>query len=646
VKARHAAVLCVAVSLIAGTDAAAAPLVFGPCTGTPDYECATLPVPLDPTGAEPGTLGLEVRRLVETREGSEVLVALGGGPGQSSTEFVDDFAGVLAEGLEDRQLVVLDQRGTGASGALDCPALDGAPAAGSAALLRPHVGRCGEQLGAGRRFFTTSEVVEDLEVLRLGLGVGRLSIFGISYGSYVAQRYARRHPGAVDRMVLDSPVAQDQGGPFDRTSYEAVPRVLRRLCSGGRCRAITRSPVADLRRLARRLPLRGRVFDGRGRPRRIVLASQAELFDLLVSSDFSPPLRAALPAAVRAAVRGDRAPLLRLLAIDTGTSDPSQFDEQNEDPRDFSNALFFATTCQEKPLPWGSADAPLAERRARRDAALAALPAGAFAPFGRAAADSTQLGTALCERWPATSVAAVPAPGRIEARALILSGLADLRTPTAEARRTSGLISDPSLVTVADGPHSLVSSRLPCVQVALTRFFRDEAVGNPCAGKRVRGLAPPLTPPAPLRLRDVGRRGLRGAGARVVAGVLATLRDATRLVGAQGPLDAPFRFGGLRAGSVCAGPGTVDGQGPRSLLIRLRRTVHIPGLRLSGRASVRGRALTSLRLSGRGDLRLRGRRVTGQWNGRAVAVRARRAALQMPRAPVARALATARPRRC
>lgn len=645
-KAWTSVVVATVALLTPAVDARAAPLAFAPCQGSPDYECATLEVPLDPAGAAPGALHLAVRRLVETRDERDVLVALGGGPGQGSTGFVDAFADVLAEGLEGRQLVVLDLRGTGGSGALGCAALDDAPGAASAAALIPRIGRCGEQLGDQRRFYTTTESVADLEQLRLGLGVSRLSIFGISYGSYVAQRYARRYPGAIDRLVLDSPVAQDQGGAFDRTSYEAVARVLRGLCAGGRCRRITSSAVADLERVVRRLPLRGRVFSSRGRALRFSLKSQAELFDLLVSSDFSPALRAALPAALRAASRGDAAPLLRLLAIDTGTSDARQFDAENEDPTDFSNAVFFATTCQEKPLPWGVPDAPLAGRRAQRRSALGQLGAEAFAPFGRAAADSTQLGTSLCERWPATRAAPVPEPGTIDARALVLSGLADLRTPTAEARRTAARITDASLVTVIDGPHSLVSSRLPCVEVAFTRFFLDEAVGNPCAGVRTPKLRPPLTPLPGA----VPRRGLRGEGTRVVAGALATLEDAARLVAAQGELDAPFRFGGLRGGSVCARPGIATGSGARELLILLGRTVHVRGLRLSGRAAVVGRTLTRLHLSApghaRGELSLRGRRIQGHWHGQAVGVRVSRAALRMPDAPVARALPTVRPTRC
>lgn len=644
----RAGLICALALLAVGADAPAAPLEFAPCTGTPDYECATLGVPLDATGGEPGALRLHVRRLVETRDAEEVLVALAGGPGQSSTRFIDDFAGVLAEGLENRQLVVLDQRGTGDSGALECEALDGFPPAATVGALLSRVGRCGDQLGDSRRFYTTTEAVEDLEALRRELGVARMSVFGISYGSYVAQRYARRFPTGVDRLVLDSPVAQDQGGPFDLSSYQAVRGVLGRLCSRGRCRGVTRSPVADLRRLARRLtrrPLRARVYDARGRARTLRLGSQAELFDLLVSSDFSPVLRGFLPAAVRAAVQGDGAPLLRLLAIDRGLSDPRQFDEHNEDPREFSNALFFTTTCQEKPLPWGTADTPLSEREPRRAAALAAVFARAFSPFGPLAADSTQLGTALCERWPPIRVAPVPDPGPIDAPALILSGGADLRTPTDEARRTAALIADPSLVAVPHAPHSLVSSRLGCVQEALTRFFAERAVGNPCAGAVPRALRAAPAPLAPRRLTDVAVGALRGRGARAVAAALATLRDAVRTAAVQGLIDRPLAFGGLRGGSICARPGP-PAAGSRSLVVVLERAAYVPGLALSGRVIVHGRSMVRVRLAfaGRasGALRLRGRSLSGRLGGRRVTVRVPAAGLLTTRAPVARSVAPGR----
>jgi pimeloyl-ACP methyl ester carboxylesterase len=655
VRVPPAGLICALALLAPGAPASAAPLQFHPCTGTPDYECATLDVPLDPTGGHLDRLRLHVRRLVETREAEEVLVALAGGPGQSSTRFVDDFADVLAEGLENRQLVVLDQRGTGHSGPLDCRALESVPPTATVEALLPRVGRCGRQLGDTRRFFTTTEVVEDLEALRIGLGVERLSIFGISYGSYVAQRYARRYPARVDRLVLDSPVAQDQGGAFDRSSYSAVGPVLRRLCAARRCRGITRDPVADLRVLVGKLregPLRGRVFDSRGRARALRLRAQEELFDLLVSSDFSPVMRGALPAALRSAVRGDEAPLLRLLAIDNGTADSREFDEQNEDPAEFSNALFFATTCQEKPLPWGAPDASLSRRRARRQAALAELPSDAFFPFGAGAADSTQLGTVVCERWPSTRVVPVPDPGPIDAPALVLSGLMDLRTPAAEARRTAALISDASLVTVPGAGHSLVSSRLGCVQTALTRFFADQAVGNPCAGPPSRALAPDLAPLAPRRLERRPQARLRGHGARLASAVLDTLRDAVRMVAAQGLLDRGFTFGGLRGGSACARPGEAGGLGRRSLVLEFDGYAYVPGLEATGRAAIRAGKIVRMSLASsgrralRGRLQLHGRRLSGRMGRRRVAVRVPRPALSVTSPAVAASLAPEGWRRC
>ena len=643
-RAPFAALTCALLWLAFAAEAGAAPLQFEPCTGTPDYECAYLDVPLDPTGAASGALRLHVRRLTETRDGDEVLVALAGGPGQGSTDFIEDFAGVLAEGLENRQLVVLDTRGTGRSGALGCDALKNvSPAASARELLAP-VGRCGRQLGESRRYYTTTEVVEDLEVLRAALEVPRISVFGISYGSYVAQRYARRFPAQVDRLVLDSPVAQDQGGAFDLSSYATVGRVLRELCAHGRCRGITRDPVADLKRLLGRFragPLRATVYNSRGRPRRLRLRAQAELFDLIVSSDFSTALRSALPAAIRSAAHGDGAPLLRLLAIDNGTNDPREFDEQNEDPEEFSNALFFATTCQEKPTPWDSPEAPVAGRRAKRAAAIADLPAGAFAPFGRAAADSTQLGTRFCERWPATDVAPVPEPGPIDAPALVLSGRTDLRTPLAEARRTAARISDASLVVVPGAGHSLVSSRIACVQTALTRFFAESAVGNPCAGSPARAVVQELAPLAPSDLRGIRGRGL---AAKLTAAALLTLRDGGRVAATRGLLDAAFSFGGLRGGRVCARPGGAEASGRRPLVLVLGRATYVPGVSVSGRATVRGQRIVraSVTLSRGssllGTLRLRGRRITGRLGNRRISEDVVAGRLRVPQLIIAASL--------
>ena len=555
-------------------------------------------------------MALEVRRLTETREGAGVLVALAGGPGQGASEFVDDFAGILAEGLVDRQLIVLDQRGTGHSGALSCPALDATAETLSLPALTTRAGRCAEQLGPRRRFYTTTEVVADLEALRAALGAERMALFGVSYGAYVAQRYARAYPARVDRLVLDSPVAQDQGGPFDASSYTAAARALRALC-GRRC-------VDDVAALIRRLPLKGTAYDARGRPHPVRLDSAASLFDLFVSGDFSPSLRAALPAAIGAAVRGDAAPLLRIVGADSDTAQPDAADANAEA---FSTALFFATTCAEKPQAWGGPDSGTAGRRQAREGALPALPA----PFGRAAADSTQVGTAFCLAWPPTPATAPPAPGPIDTQALVLSGSADLRTPWEEARRTVAAIRDGTLVRVAGAGHAVVSQALPCVERALARFFADEAVGDPCDGQAAPAVA--LAPSAPRTLRVVPATGVRGRGARLAAAALTTLEDGVRTAAQFGPLSEPVRAGGLRGGRFCARPGEVAGDGRRTLRLVLTGDRYVPGVPVTGTATItRGRlSAASVTVDGR-RLRL----VRDRLVGRGVRASLRPERLRMP----------------
>ena len=116
---------------------------------------------------------------------------------------------------------------------------------------------------------------------------------------------------------------------------------------------------------------------------------------------------------------------------------------------------------------------------------------------------------------------------------------------------------------------------------------------------------------------------------------LGLLADSTRMVAAQGLLDRPFAFGGLRGGFVCALPGP----GGRSLVLRLRRAVYVPGMRVDGTAVVTGRRITraGLALSGRtrGQLRLRGRLVSGRVGGRSLRTRVRGVELTVPRTVIA-----------
>ena len=209
--------------------------------------------------------------------------------------------------MAGRDLVMLDQRGTGASGLLRCPSIEGDESAGFSRA----VARCARRLGARRSFYTSADSAEDVEALRIRLGVPRIALFAVSYGTRVAVEYARRHPDRLERLILDSPIAAEGLDPLARDTLGAVPRVLRRLCRSG-CGGAEAHPVADMARLVtrlRRAPIRRTVRRG-NRTVRITLDAD-DLLGLLVSGDLDPSFMRRIPPAVRAALRGNSRPLVR-----------------------------------------------------------------------------------------------------------------------------------------------------------------------------------------------------------------------------------------------------------------------------------------------------------------------------------------------
>jgi pimeloyl-ACP methyl ester carboxylesterase len=619
---RKAAALVAAAAVVLTLAAPAqAQLRFKRC-GSFGYQCARLNVPLDHAGAVPGALSLFVRRIPARQRATRApLIVLAGGPGQSATAaFGGDALAVVYPAYRNRDLVVFDQRGTGRSGVLRCRRLE------QANLLRAgaEAGACARRLGARRGFYTSRDSVEDIELLRRGLGAEQLALFGTSYGTKVALGYALGHRRNVERLVLDSVV--EAGGPdyLYLDSLSAVPRVLRALCRSG-CRAFTRDPVADLERLVGRMsraPLRGRIVGPSGRPRAAAM-DRGDLFAVLLAGDFDPSLRGAFPGAVRSALAGDGAPLLRLrrraFALD-GILPP---------PRQLSAMLYTTTTCEETVFPWSRSTPPDPQlRRSQAAAAAAALPSRAFAPFDRETALDSDL-IELCAGWPT----AAPAPGfatgpEPDVPVLLIEGEDDLRTPVENARRVAAQFPRARLVVApATGHSALGADGTGCTVRAFGRFLGGGRVQTDC--RRIRREFP-ATPPPPAGIGAVEPiRGTGGRRGRVLTAVGLTLWDVLDDVLSEyiGDLGNPAvtRGVGLRAGRY-----GIDRRGT----LRLRELTFVPGLRLTGRVakylerSQRG----ELRVSGgpgvpSGVLTLRGYRVSGRLGGRKVRGRLRQPVL-------------------
>ncbi|KAF7786271.1 hypothetical protein PRUB_a0781 [Pseudoalteromonas rubra] len=148
---------------------------------------------------------------------SEAILAFAGGPGQSAIEVAAVFARVLRYAREDRDIILVDQRGTGKSTLLQCDMdpLEAQFAFNDDALpifeySRAETQKCKTKLNTNLSHFTTVAAASDFEAVRLALGYQKLHLFGASYGTRIAQEYMRRYPQAVASATLDGVVPMQQ----------------------------------------------------------------------------------------------------------------------------------------------------------------------------------------------------------------------------------------------------------------------------------------------------------------------------------------------------------------------------------------------------------------------------------------------------
>lgn len=541
--------------------------------------CRTVTVPLDRTGNVAGTLRLRVAALPPRRGGSRApVLVLSGGPGQANVSSLSGWVADLGRTVvRERGVIAFDPRGTGRSGALVCPEMQRSSVPRDTAAAQ----RCAERLGEARRFYTTLDQAEDVEAVRAALGVEKLALYGISYGTKVAQVYARLHPDRVESLALDSIVPAEGSSALSQEILGAMPRLLGR-----------RMPaVADLVDRVRTAPAVGVAIGARGNRHRTT-AFPAAIFDVLLAGDFNPVLRQALPAAITAVEAGDPAPLMRLVHA------ARESERQPASPRAFSAGLYAATSCEELAFPWAP-NASFSERA--RQALAAARQSAALGPF--AAEDVLTLDwIALCLRWPLTPGPRPLPPVTAEVPALLLNGGADLRTPLEDALRVLEQLPKGRLLSVPGVGHSVVGGDPSgCARRALRAFLRARAITGDCPRARTgyeRGVPVP-----PRSLAAVRGRGKAG---RTLAAVGLTLEDAVLALHLS---PTGERAGGLRRGTV---------RFTRGPLMRLRGYEYVPGVRITTRGR---RIAVTGPAAARGTLTLRrGGRLTGRLGGQAIDV--------------------------
>ena len=210
-----------------------------------------MPVPLDRAGQVPGHDLAEPRAQAGGSSPSrDAVLALAGGPGQAALPLGEFIAKALAPALGTRDLLVFDQRGTGASDPLSCAALSSFSECSR--QRSANFEHCALAIGPARGGYTTQESVEDIEAIRQAAGYEKLVLYGTSYGTKVAEEYAERYPQHVESLVLDSVVPPERTGTVLDPHLPGDRRVLDELCSNNACAGITSNPVADIASLTAR----------------------------------------------------------------------------------------------------------------------------------------------------------------------------------------------------------------------------------------------------------------------------------------------------------------------------------------------------------------------------------------------------------
>lgn len=414
-----------------------------PCAQQPGFTCSTLTVPLDHRGRVPGTLTLQVAAADNVRAPKGVLLFLTGGPGQPGVPYITRIANMrLPELAKSYRFVMLDQRGTGAPGAIDCPMLQAQVGSSDIAAPTPAaVQQCAGVLGPRRGLYSTEQTVGDYEALRQALGVGSMVVDGVSYGSFTAARYAATYPAHVRKVVLDSVLPHVDPEADDGlylTGLHAQARVLR-----DACRAAPACPYDPAQDLAWVVRHRGD-------------ADGVKIFDAIVSYEFADPTYRdpnppGLPAghgdvigALHAARQGDPSRLAAILTDFAPGGDPVEL---------YSAGLHIDAFCSDARFPWGRSDAPFALRPARLAEYLRHVDPARAWPYTIA----TSAGNGFvqeCLRWQSRPAAEPPA--RLpDVPVLILAGDHDLSTPLEWAYEEATHARHAKVVVVKGASHSV-----------------------------------------------------------------------------------------------------------------------------------------------------------------------------------------------
>jgi pimeloyl-ACP methyl ester carboxylesterase len=428
------------------------------CVPKYDGYCGSIVRPFDPSGRVPGTITIGFEFYPHTdvsAKAAGTIIAQEGGPGYSTTGSRDGYVRLFTPLRNTRDILLIDKRGTGRSGAIDCHGVQKGGGLGA-------IGACGAQLGQTAWLYSSAYAADDVAAVLKALHTGPVDYYGDSYGTFFGQVFAVRHADLLRTVVLDSAYPVIGDGPYFQTEIENGPTAFALVCERTpACRALGGSEKERFKALLkslRKAPVSGEAPGIYGELLNVT-ADAGALFTIVANAGNNFTAYRDIDGAGRAYLdSADPLPLLRLVA------EAVDGEDSGGAPKEFSTGLEVAVECADY-MQLYDMRSDEAQRHAQYLAELARTEAddpGIYAPFtlkeGIHAVTNPE-GLNLCQAWPRAphwAAPGLPVPKDAtfpKVPVLVLSGELDTVTSPKEGLWTAALFPNATFIETSNTVH-------------------------------------------------------------------------------------------------------------------------------------------------------------------------------------------------
>lgn len=423
-----------------------------------EARCGTYEVYEDRRARKGRKIALKIAVLpaLGSKPAPDALFILAGGPGQAATETAEFFARVLAKVRQERDIVFVDQRGTGGSNGLHCDPY-GESLQGHLGDLFPvkaiKVCRAEWERRADLRLYTTPIAMDDLDEVRAALGYEQIDLFGTSYGTRAAQVYMRQHPSRVRSVILKgaTPISDNIPSVIARDAQRSLDIVFDDCAKNEACRRAfpnLKREFADVLARFEKGSVTVEVTDNKTGETGHVEMSRGAFATTLRSLLQSAATITRLPMMIHQAYNGDYAPFMNnTISIRRGSA------------KGFNYGMFLSILNAE--------DLPLIDpKQVERESAGTFMGdyyyrqiarAGKLIPVGAAPLNYKE-------------------PVRSEAPVLIVSGYLDSATPPENGDKIARHLPNSLHVVVRHGSHGYSTNLSPCIDQLMADFISRGSV--------------------------------------------------------------------------------------------------------------------------------------------------------------------------